>query len=383
MKAIGYAVVIQTLVVVGGCRLNDPAPIRWNSVSAGPWYSCGLAAGGVAFCWGGTAGSRIELQPDSAIANSAVPVRVAGGHRFKAISVGEGVICGIDDSDEAFCWGANQQGSVGDGSFVSKRGPSRVVGSEHWRMLAAGGSTVCGITLQNLAYCWGNGFRGALGSGTAEESSSQPVPVSGSLRFTSLSAGAGTTCALTENGDAYCWGVNDNGKLGDGTPPQMGVESSQPVAVTGGLQFQSLTVGNYNVCGIAIDARGYCWGYGGMLGNGSSAASSTPTPISGDRRWRTLSSGVGFTCGLTTDDTLYCWGNNDRGQFAGAPAGIALDPILVPQAGNYSAIEAGGQHVCARTSSAVLLCWGRGDQGQLGSGSIGDRSTPLAVASGR
>ncbi len=44
-----------------------------------------------------------------------------------------------------------------------------------------------------------------------------PVPVAGGLRFTSVSAAFQHTCAVTTAGDAYCWGFNSDGQLGDGT----------------------------------------------------------------------------------------------------------------------------------------------------------------------
>ncbi len=44
---------------------------------------------------------------------------------------------------------------------------------------------------------------------------------------TSIAAGVSHTCAITKNGDAYCWGLNNFAQLGDGTSD----DSSVPVAV--------------------------------------------------------------------------------------------------------------------------------------------------------
>jgi alpha-tubulin suppressor-like RCC1 family protein len=58
--------------------------------------------------------------------------------------------------------------------------------------------------------------------------SGTPVAVSGGLAFSAVSAGNDHTCGVTRSGTAYCWGLNSNGQLGDGTHNN----SSVPVAVT-------------------------------------------------------------------------------------------------------------------------------------------------------
>jgi alpha-tubulin suppressor-like RCC1 family protein len=46
-----------------------------------------------------------------------------------------------------------------------------------------------------------------------------PMPVSGGLQFQAVSSSTESysTCGLTTAGEAYCWGYNANGQLGDGT----------------------------------------------------------------------------------------------------------------------------------------------------------------------
>ena len=89
-------------------------------------------------------------------------------------------------------------------------------------MLSAGGEHTCGITTAGEAWCWGFNYSGQLGNGT-EQSSTEPVPVSGSFEFSVVSAGRDHTCGVTLSAVAYCWGKNLEGQLGNGGGPASNV----------------------------------------------------------------------------------------------------------------------------------------------------------------
>lgn len=382
-----FGVIVLVGAATTACGLTEPkTPSTWTTLSADAWYTCGLSSSGEASCWGGTTGGYRGDPPiwDSLPPNSALPLAVPGGRRFVHITVGEETICAIDSLRVGYCWGWNEFAQIGDSSRITKRAPSPIHGGLLWKTIAAGGARVCGLTTEGKAYCWGNSFRGALGNGvTVTGMSPVPVAVLGGLRFGSLSYSLATACALTAEGDAYCWGVNDNGMLGDGTPPEPGKESAVPVRVVGGLRFKEIDVGGYNVCGITPDSRAYCWGYGGVLGNGSGTPSSSPVPVSGDLRWKSVSVGNGHSCGITTDGRMFCWGNGQRGRFGNGDTSIAFTPQLSAPAGRFVSVFAGGEHTCALTATGTAYCFGRGDYGQLGDGIFADRLRPVPVASPR
>ncbi len=121
--------------------------------------------------------------------------------------------------------------------------------------IATGTSHACEI-LNGEAYCWGNNASGQLGNNSTI-SSSTPVAVytGGALAgvaLTQISAGSGFTCALASAGATYCWGSNANGQLGNNST----VQSNVPVAVNtaGVLSGKTLTqiaAGQNSTCALA------------------------------------------------------------------------------------------------------------------------------------
>ncbi len=86
-------------------------------------------------------------------------------------------------------------------------------------------ATVDGVS---PAYCWSDNSFGQLGDGTTANSAT-PVPTTGNLSFTTLSAGGRHTCGISEDGGAYCWGDNSFGQLGNSWTTR----SSAPINVAG------------------------------------------------------------------------------------------------------------------------------------------------------
>jgi len=109
----------------------------------------------------------------------------------------------------------------------------------------------------------------------APPSTSTVDPDSTELRFTSVSAGEEFTCGLAQEGRAYCWGSNEVGQLGDGS--KMGELVNRPYAapVAGGHAFAAISAGDVHVCALTADGQAFCWGYDV---NGRSAADVRPHP---------------------------------------------------------------------------------------------------------
>ena len=169
---------------------------------------------------------------------------------------------------------------------------------------------------------------GDLGSGpglTAEDCQRQPylctngpttqhtTPglVSGGHTWASINSGPSHTCSVTTAGEAYCWGDNRDGQLGDNSNTDCGL----PTLVSGGLTWASVTVGDWHSCGLTTEGEAYCWGFNlrRQLGDGTTTSRAIPVLVSGGDTWASVSSGRSHTCGVTTLGVGYCWGDNQNG----------------------------------------------------------------------
>lgn len=88
------------------------------------------------------------------------------------------------------------------------------------------------------AAAWCCGAAGQCGSGRNQPSVVQPSLVQdlGPLRCRGVGAGMGHTAVVTDQGDVYCWGLNGDGQLGDGTDTtSLQVSCSRPLMICLGL----------------------------------------------------------------------------------------------------------------------------------------------------
>lgn len=370
------------------CDVFGPSSgaLRWETLSGGRWFTCGIASGGSAlYCWGRPPGGvRDGYPPFSTVGlpGSSVPRLVQGPPaELVSVSVGESSVCVLTSAQGVHCVGWNTHGQLGTGTYNGSADLVPVVGEQRWSSVVVGvGGRACGIATTGETYCWGNQFRGQLGNGETLGSSPVPVEIYGGHRFVSLGAGGGFTCGLSDDGSVHCWGTNDFGNLGDGGPVQSGAEVPVPSRVVGEHSFRDLFVGYGHACALDDERRAYCWGENsaGQLGDGTVTSRSEPTAVLGAERWQYLTLGDWHSCGRTIDGRDYCWGRNGRGQFGNGSTDSSLEPLRV-EWGELSDFVAGGEHMCGRRSDGTAMCWGRGDYSQLGVGEDGNRYSPSRV----
>jgi len=227
---------------------------------------------------------------------------------------------------------------------------------------AAMGGHQCALTGDGDAHCWGHNQNGELGAGYMGLGTylGEPgVRVVGGHTFVQLVAGNNHTCGLTPQGAAYCWGSNSEGQFGTGDT----VSIAEPVAAASGLRFLQLGAGEYHTCGVTVDNDAYCWGRGvfGALGCGHPVedwhSHLAPTAVVGGLKFSSVSGGVLHNCGLTLGGAAYCWGLNANRQLGDGATESSSQPVAVAGGLTFTSVSAGGWHSCGQTDGTVY-CWG-------------------------
>lgn len=380
---------------VGACLGVDQLPngnggvevdsVTFLSVDQGGAHACGVVVGNLGYCWGNNAAGQLGASGDFSYS---VPRAVdQGSEAYVQISAGGLFSCALSTDHDAYCWGQNQFGQIGIGTPQTPLvlTPELVQGGQKFTSLSVGGVHVCGLVADGQAWCWGRPGDGQLGNGVSGDTP-QPVPdsVHGGIRFRQISAGTWHTCAVTSSGEAYCWGQNVRGELGDGTTSGKDV----PTLVAGAILFDVIDVGDEHTCALDLDGNAYCWGSNqyGQLGTGTAASADQPVAVAGGHVFSRISAGAQYTCGVSGDDT-YCWGRNDRGELGDGTLITRTEPVQV--VGGHSFVEVstgeGGltAATCGLTGGDIVYCWGEGQEGQLGTGSTGYANEPLLVAGQR
>lgn len=371
---------------------SEPVPLGGDDltfvrVSAGTEHACELTENGKLYCWGGShvgeaSGEEVGMgarAPDATLR----PTAITGGLTFSEVDAAEDHTCGVTEGGDAYCWGDNAAGNLGNGSVQPSDQPVRVTGSLAFAQLSASTVHTCGVTKQNAAYCWGSNRYGQLGVdrdtslstcgryiSPATACSKVPARIVGEHRFVQVSAGRDHTCGVTEEGGTYCWGSNEYGQLGDGT----NTDRPAPVAVKGELTLERVTAGFHHTCGVTEGGKTYCWGRNneGQVGDGTSTERQEPVAVTGGQTFVRVSAGYRHTCGVTSDGDGYCWGANGPGSLGNGEGGqsgdSSLEPVLVEGELTFEQVDSGGYLTCGVTRQGRTYCWGWNGVGQLGIG---------------
>jgi alpha-tubulin suppressor-like RCC1 family protein len=199
--------------------------LQFAVISAGAAYTCGSTTAFAVWCWGVDSGGTLGGSGDSSS-----PIQIAGTGtgtlRIGTVSAGQSHVCGITvppDAGKVYCWGANIYGGLGNGTTQSSNVPVLAGAAELFKSVEAGTNFTCGLSVSNTAYCWGRNFSGETGSGSASNYLTTPTAIAApaGVRFNAVTAEGVHGCAIANvssaTGDVYCWGMNDDGRVGDGT----------------------------------------------------------------------------------------------------------------------------------------------------------------------
>ena len=369
---------------------------------------------------------RINPDKGSQLGNEATtitPPDSTSGIRFNQISAGGyvmndlmGFSLAVGSDGNAYAWGYNGFGQIGDGTTANRttpvmvKKPAGVPTDFTYVQVAAGGYHSLAIGSDGYTYAWGNNDFGQLGNNTTANSS-VPVRVhspngSGTgLKVIQVSTGMRSSIALGADGTVYTWGSLSAGN-GQYTSQQTVPAAVMDPADASGV-FHALQIGTQWSFNLAIgqDHYVYAWGYNnyGQLGNNTSDGLNTNTAHPTPKRvfsssqstaaagpWlkaTKVSAGGWHALAIDEDGNTWSWGRNIVGQLGnGSNSGDAPNPI--PQkvryptdAGTVTAIQISGgdSHTLAIDTNGNAWAWGISNYNQIGDNAGYNRYSPVRV----
>jgi alpha-tubulin suppressor-like RCC1 family protein len=300
--------------------------------------------------------------------------------------------------------GQNSSGQLGDGNLDRASGPNPVQLDLTVTEVAAGDYTSLAVKSDGTVWMWGSNQYGARGDGSTGGNITTPVQVPIPARITTpsrtgkhaIAVGTGVCAAIDTQGQVWTWGVNWNGRLGDGTP----VSRFTPARVRKSANAEdyltgivSLSAGGGTLAALDADTTIWTWGAGanGSLGNGFTDDSGYPvqvaqtdannasTPLKGVSQVACGSSG--FCIALLRYGEVYGWGANDLSQLGLPPGGalsVATKILIGPN--QIDSIAVGSAHAIAHSAAdGKVYGWGYNGRGQLGVGVASVVQYPPAV----
>lgn len=208
---------------------------------------------------------------------------------------------------------------------------------------------------------------------------------------TKIVSGRRHTCALTRDGEVYCWGAHDAGQLGMGElEEQCDAGESRAFPCSRRPQkvpdldgkIVSLDAHEWHTCAVNEAGSAFCWGYNDdhQLGDASAIESCDTLDRDGEDCFRSpvtvkglpsavasIACGADHTCAVLRSGELYCWGYGRYGELGGGEVVISDAPQAVkdPPSG-VSALFGGVLHTCALTQEGAVYCWGDNDSFECG-----------------
>ncbi|XP_030474649.2 PH, RCC1 and FYVE domains-containing protein 1 isoform X1 [Syzygium oleosum] len=257
-------------------------------------------------------------------------------------------------------------------------------------------------------FIWGEGAGGALG-GVVDKSVNNTEMLRNSLfprllesammlDVEQISLGGKHAALVTKQGEVFCWGEANKGKLGhkvnmDESCPKL-VESLSTVHV------KSVISGEHQTCAVTLSGDFYAWGDYNIGSNLAVEERSRnqwlPCKLSGPPdgiKVSSVSCGIWHTAVVTTSRQLYTFGDGTFGVLGHGDLRSISRPKEVEslRGSQVKSVACGHWHTAAiveivsdrLSSSGVsgkLFTWGDGDGGRLGHGDQEKRLLPTCVA---
>lgn len=321
------------IVTDGSVACWGPALEAWRvkglpevkGIARNLFHSCAWNDTDRVYCWGSNATGELGWGPSSAHISASVTAgpSVVLPEPIIEVAVTIGSTCALGKSGQVYCWGANDLGQVGDGTFITPRYNIRANLVHDAKSIFSSQRGFCAITKSGGVKCWGSGLEGQLGLGADIASRSEPA-----LSKITTGATMGThgmessNCVILKSHGSdtavQCWGFPDYCNIGNGTwgkvnyrpPLNSGTPRPTDPAITNAVQI----AGSLGTVSVRLSTgRILVWGLADNAGQGDTftpyqdlrGQDCFPTPV--ELPFIDDAKDLNGTCAIRQDNSVWCW----------------------------------------------------------------------------
>lgn len=251
------------------------------------------------------------------------------------------------------------------------------------------------VTRQGEVFCWGNGNSGKLGlKVNIDIEHPKRVESLEDVAVRSVACSDHQTCAVTESGELYLWGI-DGGTIEESGRQFLTRKISDVFG--GSLSVYSVACGAWHTAIVTSSGQLFTYGSGtfGVLGHGSLESVSKPKEVESLRRMKVISVSCGpwHTAAIveTAIDRqyydakscgkLFTWGDGDKGRLGHGDSKTKLVPTCVSELVDHDFIKVscGWTLTVALSLRGSVYTMGSSIHGQLGCPRAKDKSINVVL----
>jgi alpha-tubulin suppressor-like RCC1 family protein len=187
----------------------------WKQVKGGGNHAIAIKTDGTLWAWGNNTYGQLGIGIFSL--GTLSPAQTGTATNWKSLSAGSFFNLALKEDGTLWGWGNNNDGQIGDGTFVSKAIPTQAGTSNDWKLIHTGSDHSIAIKTDGTFWAWGNNAAGQLGDNTLINKNTPTQTVPGQDWFATNSGFGSTTMVIKNNNSLWAWGSNVYGQVGNGT----------------------------------------------------------------------------------------------------------------------------------------------------------------------
>lgn len=228
----------------------------FSQVAMGMLHTCALDLNGQTWCWGRDVLGETGSQGGNGVSSVSTPIAIRQPGRFVRLALGEVHSCALDEVGTAWCWGWGGEGQLGTGKAEEDSpSPLKVAGNHTFVGLQSASRTTCGIDVAGSAWCWGMNEDGTVGTASRAAQANRPEQVVGQLEFTLVTGFGETFVARDSENRWWYWGEEPHGYYPRGGKPDRATSPRRLKVPSATVQFAGDFRGN---CALQADGAVIC-----------------------------------------------------------------------------------------------------------------------------